>query len=199
MVSTLKLELFLVFILIPVFIAACTSSTLVFTFLYLVFFYAITFLKNKNFNFNKLKKRIDWNFTLIWLVIFVVCGFIYTIILDKNLLFSLPKENFKLWLLVVFLYPLFSVLPQEIIFRVFFFKRYQNILGEKVFVKYLVNTIIFSFGHIVFNNFHAVLITFLVSPLFSYAYERKSFLTCVTIHSLGGQIIFTLGLGKFFI
>ena len=61
-----------------------------------------------------------------------------------------------------------------------------------------LNLIVFSYGHIVFNNLHAILITAIVSPIFAYAYLKKSFLTCVVLHSLGGQIIFTLGLGKYF-
>ena len=51
---------------------------------------------------------------------------------------------------------------------------------------------------LVFNNVHAILITAIVSPIFTYAYLKKSFFTCVILHALGGQIIFTLGLGKYF-
>ena len=61
-----------------------------------------------------------------------------------------------------------------------------------------INTLVFSLGHIVFDNIHAVLITAIVSPIFSYAYLKKSFLTCFIIHSIGGQILFTFGLGEFF-
>jgi len=62
----------------------------------------------------------------------------------------------------------------------------------------LLNMIVFSYGHIVFNNVHAILITAIVSPIFTYAYLKKSFFTCIVLHALGGQIIFTLGLGKYF-
>ena len=58
---------------------------------------------------------------------------------------------------------------------------------------------VFSYGHIVFNNVHAILITAIVSPIFTFAYLKKSFLTCVVLHSLGGQIIFTLVLVNIFI
>ena len=198
MVSTLKFEFFIIFFFIPIFISFNNSSILVFIFLYLVFFYSLNFLRKDNFDFSKLKKKVNFNFVLLWTIIFLISGFIYTLILDKNLLFKFPANNFEKWLLVVVLYPLFSVLPQEVIFRVFFLRRYKNFLKEKKLLKYLINSIVFSFGHIVFNNFHAVLITFLVSPVFTYAYEKKSFSTCLILHSFGGQIIFTMGLGKFF-
>ena len=181
MVSTLKFEFFIIFFFIPIFISFNNSSILVFIFLYLVFFYSLNFLRKDNFDFSKLKKKVNFNFVLLWTIIFLISGFIYTLILDKNLLFKFPANNFEKWLLVVVLYPLFSVLPQEVIFRVFFLRRYKNFLKEKKLLKYLINSIVFSFGHIVFNNFHAVLITFLVSAVFTYAFAKKSFSTLISI------------------
>ena len=61
-----------------------------------------------------------------------------------------------------------------------------------------LNLVVFAYGHLVFSNMHAIIITAIVSPIFTYAYLKKSFLTCVILHTLGGQIIFTLGLGKYF-
>ena len=44
-----------------------------------------------------------------------------------QLLFGMVRENPAFWLLVMLLYPLLSVVPQEIIFRSFFFARYRTI------------------------------------------------------------------------
>ena len=118
-------------------------------------------------------------------------------LVDKKLLFIFPITNFKLWLLVIFIYPFLSVIPQEVVYRVFFFQRYFPKTNNFYF-PLILNLIVFSYCHLVFNNLHAILITAIVSPIFTYAYLKKSFLTCVILHSLGGQIIFTLGLGKYF-
>ncbi|MAT33072.1 MAG: CPBP family intramembrane metalloprotease [Rickettsiales bacterium] len=139
----------------------------------------------------------DWKFVLIFAVSFICLGFIYVLLIDKNLLFIFPKTNFKLWLVVVIVYPFLSVIPQEIVYRVFFFQRYFPKNNNSNFL-ILLNMFVFSYGHLVFNNFHSILITAIVSPIFTFAYLKKSFLTCVVLHSLGGQIIFTLGLGKYF-
>ena len=118
-------------------------------------------------------------------------------ILDSNLLFNLPKNYFVLWVAVLLLYPIFSVIPQEIIFRVLFFERY-SCLFKNQFLYLILNSIIFAYIHLVFQNFHAFFITLITSPIFAYAYVNKSFKTCFLTHTIGGQLVFTYGLGKYF-
>ncbi|MFL2661108.1 MAG: type II CAAX prenyl endopeptidase Rce1 family protein [Alphaproteobacteria bacterium] len=199
MASSLKTEFFLIFFLTPIFLSFLISSQLVFLFLYVIFLISIYILKkDKNFKFANLKKNIDWKFSFYLSLLFLVSGFIYTLAFEPNLLFDLPKKNFKLWLIVIFLYPFLSVIPQEFIYRVFFYHRYRFVFNNSKKTMMISNMVVFSFGHIVFHNPHAIFITALVSPIFSYAYNEKSFMTCVFIHSIGGLIIFTLGLGQFF-
>ena len=199
MVNTLrKLEFFFIFLALPSIIFFLNSTIFVFAALYLVFILALVVLYfDKTFLFVSLKKKIDWKFVAIFTVIFLCLSFIYILMIDKNLLFIFPKTNFKLWLLVVFIYPFLSVIPQELIYRVLFFQRYFPNINNFYF-SMLINLIVFSYGHLVFNNVHAIIITAIVSPIFAFAYLKKSFLTCVILHSLGGQIIFTLGLGRYF-
>ena len=200
MASSIKIEFFLVFIFLPIILFFIPETKLIFTTLYIVFFFSLWKIKkDKTFNFSRLKNKPDWKFIFLYFLIFSLLGFFYTFFVDKSLFFIFPKESPNVWLLVIILYPLFSVIPQEVIYRVFFLQRYKYILSENLFVRYTVNSFIFSFAHIVFQNYHAVIITALVSPIFYYAYERKSFLTCILIHSIGGIIIFTFGLGKYFI
>ena len=123
--------------------------------------------------------------------------FFYTIMLDSNLLFNLPKNYFVLWILVMLFYPVFSVIPQEIIFRVLLFERY-SCLFKNQFLFIVLNSIIFAYIHLVFHNFHAFFITLITSPIFAYAYVNKSFKTCFLVHTIGGQLVFTYGLGKYF-
>ena len=193
-----KLEFFFIFFILPSAIFFLDSSIIVFLTLYLVFTLSIVILYfDKSFSFNSLRKKVDWKFIIIFSLIFFSLSFFYVILVDKDLLFIFPKTNFELWLLVILIYPFLSVIPQEIVYRVFFFQRYFPNERSFYFLT-LLNMIVFSYGHIVFNNVHAILITAIVSPIFTYAYLKKSFFTCIVLHALGGQIIFTLGLGKYF-
>lgn len=193
-----KLEFFFIFFILPSAIFFLDSSIIVFLTLYLVFTLSIVILYfDKSFSFTSLRKKVDWKFIIIFSLIFLSLSFFYILLVDKDLLFIFPKTNFELWLLVILIYPFLSVIPQEIVYRVFFFQRYFPNERSFYFLT-LLNMIVFSYGHIVFNNVHAILITAIVSPIFTYAYLKKSFFTCIVLHALGGQIIFTLGLGKYF-
>ena len=193
-----KLEFFFIFLIIPSTIFFLDSSIIIFLSLYLVSILSLVILYfDKTFLFTSLKKKIDWKFVIIFSVIFFFLGFFYLLLVDKNLLFIFPKTNFKLWLIVIFIYPFLSVIPQELVYRVFFFQRYFPNIYRFYFPAFL-NLVVFAYGHLVFSNMHAIIITAIVSPIFTYAYLKKSFLTCVILHTLGGQIIFTLGLGKYF-
>ena len=193
-----KLEFFFIFLIIPSTIFFLDSSIIIFITLYLVSIFSLVILYfDKTFLFTSLKKKIDWKFVIIFSVIFFFLGFFYVLLVDKNLLFIFPKTNFKLWLIVIFIYPFLSVIPQELVYRVFFFQRYFPNINRFYFPVFL-NLVVFAYGHLVFSNMHAIIITAIVSPIFTYAYLKKSFLTCVILHTLGGQIIFTLGLGKYF-
>ena len=193
-----KLEFLFIFLALPLIIFFWDSTIIVFVTLYLVFILSLVILYfDKTFLLVSLKKKIDWKFVLIFTVLFICLGFFYVLLIDKNLLFIFPKTNFKLWLVVIIFYPFLSVIPQEIIYRVFFFQRYFPKNNNFNFL-IILNMFVFSYGHLVFNNIHAILITAIVSPILTFAYLKKSFLTCVVLHSLGGQIIFTLGLGKYF-
>ena len=192
-----KLEFFFIFFILPsaiffrFFNNSFSNSLFSFTLSIVILYF------DKSFSFTSLRKKIDWKFIIIFSLIFLSLSFLYVILVDKDLLFIFPKTNFELWLLVILIYPFLSVIPQEIVYRVFFFQRYFPNERSFYFLT-LLNMIVFSYGHIVFNNVHAILITAIVSPIFTYAYLKKSFFTCVILHALGGQIIFTLGLGKYF-
>ena len=199
----LKIEFFIIYFLIPLIVISINfffSEQKIFIFLplFLVFFLSLYLLKKTpSFSFESLKKKTEWKFFFLISVIFAISGFFYTIMLDSNLLFNLPKNYFILWVLVMLIYPIFSVIPQEIIFRVLFFERY-SCLFKNQFLYIVLNSIIFAYIHLVFQNFHAFFITLITSPIFAYAYVNKSFKTCFLVHTIGGQLVFTYGLGKYF-
>ena len=199
MASSLKFELFFIYFFLPLFILIFQSKILIFTLLYLVFIF--TFLKlrkDKSFSSKALTKKINWKISFIFFFVFLIFGYLYVLFYDPTLLFSFPKNNLPLWVTVMFIYTFFSVIPQEIVYRVYFYQRYKKLFNGNLLLLTLLNLFFFSFAHIVFNNPHAILITAIASPIFSYLYIKESFYTCVLVHSLGGQIIFTLGLGRYF-
>ena len=199
MASSLKFELFFIYLFLPLFILFFQSKILIFTLLYLVFIFTFVKLrKDKSFQSKFLKKKISWKITFFFFLVFLIFGYLYVLFYDPTLLFSFPKNDFRLWIIVMFIYPFFSVIPQEIIYRVYFYHRYNKLFSGNLLLLTLLNLFLFSFAHIIFNNPHAIFITAIASPIFSYLYIKESFFTCVLVHSLGGQVLFTFGLGKYF-
>lgn len=114
-------------------------------------------------------------------------------------LFDLPRKMTLFWLLLIVLYPLFSVYPQELLFRAFFFHRYRSLFKKQQHL-ILMNAILFGWMHIVLHNVLAVFYTIIAGLLFADTYNKtKSLrLTCLE-HALYGDLIFTLGYGQTFL
>jgi CAAX protease family protein len=113
-------------------------------------------------------------------------------------LFSLIKQQPLFWAMLMLLYPMFSVCPQEFLYRTFFFRRYQPLFGAG-WGMIAASSLAFSFVHIVFGNWLAVALCSLGGILFSLTYHRSGSLLLASIdHALFGNFIFTIGLGQFF-
>ena len=115
-----------------------------------------------------------------------------------DLLFSLVKRAPLLWVLVMVLYPLVSVYPQELLYRAFFFHRYAPLFGSG-WTMLLASALAFGFVHIIFGNWLAVALCVVGGFLFSLTYHSSGslLLACVD-HAIFGNFIFTIGLGRFF-
>lgn len=112
--------------------------------------------------------------------------------------FELPLHKKNLWLLLIFTYPFFSVIPQEFVFRVYFYHRFKGLFGSRNLL-IIMNAFLFSFSHIMFGNWVALVLTFIASILFSLTYLRhRSFTIVVLEHSIYGLLLFTVGPGAFF-
>jgi len=123
-------------------------------------------------------------------------GVLYAIINQGNW-FELPRNSFIDWLTLLLMYPLLSVLPQELIFRTYFFHRYKRIMPNKT-VRIMVSACVFALAHIVYANLTAVILAFIGGLLFSYTYaQSRSTFVCVIEHSLWGLWMFTLGVGRY--
>ncbi len=112
--------------------------------------------------------------------------------------FALIRHRPRIWLLVMIVYPILSVYPQELIYRALFFHRYAPAFGSLP-VAVAANALLFGWAHIIFHNPVAVALTVGGSVFFSITYLRtKSLVAASFEHALYGCLIFTLGLGWYF-
>lgn len=108
------------------------------------------------------------------------------------------RDNPALLAAILLLYPFLSALPQEIVFRPLFFRRYGALLprGRAALA---VNAAVFSLAHLMYWNWVVAAMTFAGGLIFAWAYEvRRSFALAVLLHSVAGWLIFGLGLGVYF-
>lgn len=116
--------------------------------------------------------------------------------LAPEALFNFPRQAPQRWMLVMLLYPLLSAWPQELIFRAFFLHRYARLLGPAALV---VSALAFAWAHVLFRNWPAVVLSFPAGLMFAWTYRRHRSLACSTLeHALWGDLVFTVGLGRFF-
>jgi membrane protease YdiL (CAAX protease family) len=110
-----------------------------------------------------------------------------------------PRYAQDVWIMVMLLYPILSVTAQEIMFRLFFYHRYRTLFGVDAQGAIVLNAVLFAFAHIAFQNVTTLVISFFGSLLFAWRYENtRSYWAVVLEHSLYGNLIFTLGLGRYF-
>jgi len=115
-----------------------------------------------------------------------------------ELLFGLVREQWRLWLVIMMVYPLLSVYPQEVIFRAFCFHRYRGLFRGK-WAMIGASTAAFGFVHILFWNWLAIALSVVGGFLFARTYERERSLGVVWVeHALYGCFLFTIGLGRYF-
>lgn len=120
------------------------------------------------------------------------------IVLNSGILFYHPKENLTVWFSLWLIYPLFSALPQEVIYRTFIFKRYKSLLPN-INQRVILSCLAFGFLHIVFRNWQAVVLSILASIIFCNTYVKSKSVFLVTLeHSCFGLIAYTTGIGYYF-
>ncbi len=113
-------------------------------------------------------------------------------------LFDFPRYRPEMWLMVMTFYPLISVVPQELVYRSFFCRRYAALFGEH-WLMILANASCFAFMHIVLQNWVAPLLCLIGGLLFSYSYRQHRSLKWASLeHAAYGCMIFTVGLGTYF-
>src|SRR5512139_2955849 len=84
----------------------------------------------------------------------------FTYIYHQERLFSLVSEQTLVWFLVILLYPVLSVYPQELLYRLYFFTRYRPIFPQP-WLMITINSLLFGYAHIVFHNWISISFTFM--------------------------------------
>jgi hypothetical protein len=109
---------------------------------------------------------------------------------------ALPRRMPGFWVLLAILYPLVSVLPQGILWRVFLVHRYAPMLGSGALLL-VVGTAAFAWAHLAFRNTTAIVLTGLGGGLFLHTYlATGSMLVSSLEHALYGVAAFTFGVGR---
>jgi len=124
---------------------------------------------------------------------------LFVLYYTPDLFLVLPKTKPWFWLAVMLFYPVFSAFVQEVLFRSFFFHRYEKLFKGRLVLSVAVNALLFAYVHIVFENWLAVIFTFIGGLLFAQTYlkTRSTLLTAIE-HALYGNTLYTLGLGYYF-
>ena len=122
----------------------------------------------------------------------------FSFLYDQENFLSFPKENFNIYILVMILYPFLSALPQEVLYRRFFFERYEKTFpGKTKFI--ILNSIFFSLAHIIYLNPIVIGFTFIGGLIFAWNYyEHRSTFWVTLEHAIYGNVVFTSGLGIYF-
>ena len=159
-----------------------------------------TFLGNDNRNGEIRVKQfpgsVDWIIIFIRFILFVLILFTAVVFFSNNLWADFSGNKKLIIMLAV--YPLLSALPQELIFRKFFFHRYGDLFSNRDFLL-VINIVLFSFAHIYFGNWIVIVFTLIGGLIFTLTFLKYKSLRVVTVeHSLYGLLILSSGLSQYF-
>jgi uncharacterized protein len=164
---------------------------------------SLRWLLKQGYNF-----KLDWNWPafdkaalirlLFRFIPLCIALIIFTFLVIPENLFGLPRNRPNVWVLVMIFYPLLSVVPQEVVFRSFFFRRYATLFPDPRMM-ILASSFAFGWVHILLLNWVAVAFSAVGGILFAHTYHKTRSLAAACFeHALYGCFIFTLGLGYFF-
>jgi membrane protease YdiL (CAAX protease family) len=199
-VKTYKyLELLVLFVLIPVSFLFNYNPWLKLSIGFTGFIYVVFVLLKVEEERLRISQSLNWYLffktTFTRLVVIIIITTLFVWFTNKDLLFHVLLNKPKLWLFILFIYSLFSVYPQELLFRTFFFKRYGTLFKSSV-VLVFVNATLFSMGHLLFKNTLVLVLTFIGGLIFAYSFNKTKSTFLVSIeHAIYGCWLFTVGMG----
>ncbi len=168
----------------------------VLVFIFIILRYTTDFRFRELFRWKISKFTLLKNGIIILLCLILMLG--YVSLFERENLFNLPRANPWIYLAMCVFYPVFSAFGQEIIYRTFLFRRYQD-LFHKEWLIILASGITFSFLHIVYYDPVSMILTFMGGLYFARVYSlTRSVLFTSVLHGLMGIIVFGVGLGQYF-
>ena len=192
-------EIAILFVALPIIMAFAIHPTRMWTVLLSSAALAIILLHfTDTFRWNSLTEgTVNWRQTLALgaITFAVACALCWWLLPDR--LFLLIRERPLLLPVLAIDYPIILVLPQELIFRPLFFKRYGHLFATQNHA-ITANACLFSFAHLMYFHWVVFLMTFIGSFIFARGYLRGSFPQAMADHSIAGLAIFASGLGWLF-
>lgn len=137
----------------------------------------------------------------ILLVFAIGGGIVATYVAEYHpaLFLEFPRQRPETYKRIMLLYPLMSVLAQELVYRTFFFHRYGVLFGRFWWLAVVLNGILFGVGHMVIGTPLAIYGTMATGMLFAWRYAAtRAFWAVFLEHTLWGALVFTVGLGRYF-
>ena len=194
------MEFFIIFVLIPVSFVIPYSPWAKLSIGLSGFVYLIYILLKVEKNKFRLGENLNWKLffrtsllKFIGIAI-VTTAYVYFTAPDKLFEFMLREPTF--YVFILFIYAFFSVYPQELIYRTFFFQRYEEFFRNKSLLIF-VNAVIFSLAHFFLRNTLVFILTFMGGILFALTfYKTRSTLMVSIEHAIYGSWLFTVGMGE---
>ena len=198
----LRVEAVLLYAGVPLFLAFALPPRMMFTVLGVMTLAGMVLLHvTPGFRWRDLLagwRSVPWGLTVGVVVATAAVAGLATWLLFPDRLLALPLRAPGLWLTIMLAYPLVSALPQEILFRALFFRRY-GVIFESERSAVAVNAVAFSFAHLMYGHWLVFAMTFAGGLVFAWVYAvRGNFPAAVLLHAVAGQIVFTSGLGVLF-
>lgn len=135
---------------------------------------------------------------LLLFAVFAIVSTVAVALLDPERLFSVVRTDPGLWLMMLVVYCLFSVYPQTLVFRGFFFERYRPLFRDNR-VLLLVSAAVFAWAHTIIAHPLVFVLTFCGGILFGRTWLKSRSALAVSVeHALYGFWLFTVGLGGYF-
>ena len=184
------IEIFLITFFFIIFVILFRLQSFIIAMLLVTSLVIILYFKNEIIKIilpKKTKSILNFIFFDIFLIISIIIIFgndVFTNELDF-------KKYFFISMLLLF-YLFFSVIPQELIFRFFFFHRYSNYFNKNELL--LINTLAFCLCHVIYFDIYIFLFAFFGNLLFTINYmKNKSLLLVISEHFLIAQTLIILG------
>ncbi|MGB0900496.1 CPBP family intramembrane glutamic endopeptidase [Halocynthiibacter sp.] len=198
----LLVEFLLLFVVVPVGVAVWLPPTRMFAALAVFMVLGLILLwRTPGFSWRIMFQ--GWSKMQFWPVVGIalaVAGASYAILMRTapDRLFAMLMYRPDVMLVIAVFYPLVSALPQELIFRVLFFRRYKPVIPSGVGAVWL-NAALFSLAHLMYWSWVVAVMTFVGGLIFAWAYKtRESLPLAIVLHSVAGVVLFAFGMGIYF-